>query len=124
VVLVGILFIISLFIMSNTIRLTTISRREEIAVMKMVGATNSFIRQPFLVEGLVLGIMGAVIAFVMQWAVYSFVVNKISEMTSIAFIETIPFGVVAIPMLLVFLAISIVVGALGSTSAIKNYLKV
>lgn len=124
VVLVAILFVISLFIMANTIRLTTISRREEIAVMKMVGATNSFIRQPFLIEGLILGIMGALIAFVIQWGVYSFVVNKIAEMSSIAFIETIPFSVVAIPMLLVFLTISVIVGALGSTSAIKNYLKV
>ncbi len=123
-VLVAVLFVISLFIMSNTIRLTTISRREEIAVMKMVGATNTFIRQPFLVEGLILGIFGALVAFVAQWGVYSFVITKIGEMSSISFIETIPFSVVAIPMLLVFLIVSVIVGALGSVSAIKNYLKV
>ena len=124
IALVLVLFVISLFIMSNTIRLTTVARREEIAVMRMVGATNSFIRQPFLVEGLILGILGALIAFVLQWGIYSFVVSRISTDGVISFIEPIPFSAVAIPILLIFLVVSVLVGVFGSLSAIKNYLKV
>ncbi len=123
-VLVAVLFIISLFIMSNTIRLTTVARREEIAVMRMVGATNAFIRQPFLVEGLVLGVFGALVAFLLQWAIYSFVVNRITSVSAINFIQPIAFSVVAVPIFLVFLAVSVIVGAVGSLSAIKNYLRV
>ena len=53
--------------MSNTIKLTTFDRREEIAIMKMVGATNGFIRWPFVFEGLLLGLLGAIAAFLLQW---------------------------------------------------------
>lgn len=123
-VLVLVLFVISLFIMSNTIRLTTVARREEIAVMKMVGATNSFIQKPFLVEGLILGLLGSLLAFVAQWGVYSFVVSRIATVSGISFISTIPFAVVSIPILVVFAAIGVIVGTVGSLSAIRNYLRV
>ena len=66
-VLVAVLVLVSFFIMSNTIKLATYSRQDEIAIMRMVGATNGFIRLPFVVEGLVLGILGALIAFFAEW---------------------------------------------------------
>ena len=66
--LIAVLFVVSMFIISNTIKLTTFDRRDEIAIMKMVGATNGFIRWPFVYEGFMLGLTGAILAFLLQWA--------------------------------------------------------
>jgi cell division transport system permease protein len=123
-ILIVILFIVSVFIMSNTIKLTTFGRREEIAIMKMVGATNSFIRTPFVVEGLFLGITGSLLAFLIQWGLYELVGGKI--MTSIAgtLIGVLPFSAVALPVALIFLAVGFVVGTFGGSIAIRNYMKV
>ena len=123
-VLIVILFVVSTFIMSNTIKLTTFGRREEIAIMKMVGATNSFIRTPFIIEGLTLGIIGSGLAILLEWGIYTLITDKI--MTSIAgtFVSVLSFSSLALPMGLVFLGIGIVVGAFGGTIAIRNYLKV
>lgn len=123
-VLIIILFIVSVFIMSNTVKLTTFGRREEIAIMKMVGATNGFIRTPFIVEGLVLGLTGSVIAFLLQYGIYELIGGKV--MTSIAgtFVGVIPFSVLALPVALVFLAVGLLVGTFGGAIAIRNYLKV
>ena len=123
-VLVAILVIISLFIMSNTVKLTTFDRKEEIAIMKMVGATNSFIRWPFVFQGFILGIVGALVAFIIQWGVYELVSDLISANNAIAFISVVPFAVVAVPILIIFLIIGFAVGVGGSSLAIKNYLKV
>lgn len=123
-ILIIILFIVSIFIMSNTVKLTTFGRREEIGIMKMVGATNSFIRTPFVVEGLFLGLMGSVLAFFIQWGLYELVGGKV--MTSIAgtLIGVLPFTSVALPVGLIFLAVGFVVGAFGGSIAIRNYMKV
>ena len=123
-VLIVILFIVSIFIMTNTIKLTTFGRREEIAIMKMVGATNGFIRTPFVIEGLVLGILGAGIAFLLQWGIYSLICNKV--MTSIAgsYVSVLTFASLSLPVGLVFLGVGVVIGSFGGTIAIRNYLKV
>jgi len=123
-ILIVILFVISIFIMSNTIKLTTFGRREEIAIMKMVGATDSFIRTPFIIEGLVLGILGAAIAFFAEWGIYILICDKV--MTSIigSYVNVIQFSVLAMPVGLVFLAVGVVVGTFGGSIAIRNYLKV
>lgn len=71
IALIAILLIISVFIISNTIKLTTFDRRDEIAIMKMVGATDGFIRWPFVYEGLLLGLIGAAVAFGLQWLLYA-----------------------------------------------------
>jgi cell division transport system permease protein len=123
-VLVAILLAISLFIMSNTIKLATFDRRDEIAIMKMVGATNSFIRWPFVFQGFILGILGALAAFVLQWILYTFVSNLLLKSIAMSFITTIPFSTVAIPMFAVFAAIGFGVGVAGSAVAIRNYLRV
>lgn len=123
-VLVAILLIVSLFIMSNTIKLTTFDRREEIAIMKMVGAKNSFIRWPFVFQGFILGIFGAAIAFFAQWGIYILITGKIISRYSLSFISVIPFTSVALPLGIVFAVIGFLVGVGGSAVAIRNYLKV
>jgi cell division transport system permease protein len=122
--LVVILLVISLFIMSNTIKLTTFERREEIAIMKMVGATSSFIRWPFVVEGLVLAAFGSLSAYILQYGIYRFVTERLIGNTGFSFITFIPFSQIAVPMLIVFVAVGFVVGVIGSLIAIRNYLKV
>lgn len=123
-VLIVILFVVSIFIMSNTIKLTTFGRREEIAIMKMVGATNSFIRTPFIIEGLTLGIIGSGLALLLEWGIYTLITDKI--MTSIAgtYVSVLSFNTLALPLALVYIGVGVVVGAFGGTIAIRNYLKV
>ncbi len=122
--LIVILGFVSLFIMSNTIKLATYGRREEIAIMKMVGASNSFIRCPFIVEGLVLGLVGGGLAFLAQWGLYAALEAKIAQSLGISFVEIVPFTQVWPFVLVTFLAVGILVGAVGGVIAIRNYLKV
>ncbi len=123
-VLIAILGFVSLFIMSNTIKLATYGRREEIAIMKMVGASNSFIRCPFVVEGLILGIVGGGLAFLAQWGLYKALEAKVAQSLAISFIQIVPFTQVWAVVLVAFLAVGILVGAVGGVIAIRNYLKV
>ena len=123
-VLVAMLFFISLFIMSNTIKLTTFERRDEIAIMKMVGATSTFIRWPFVVQGLILGLIGALVSFLMEWGLYQLVTEKLISGAGFGFLTFLPFSQMAIPILAVFAAVGLGVGTIGSLLAIKNYLKV
>ena len=124
ITIVAILLIISLFIMSNTIKLATFERREEIAIMKIVGATNAFIRWPFVFEGFILGLLGSLLAFLAQWGIYTIVTDAIVTGSSGGFIHTIPFTQTALPLLVIFIAIGFGVGILGSSMAIRKYLKV
>ena len=123
-ILVVILVVISIFIMSNTIKLTTYGRREEIAVMKIVGASNSFIRWPFVVEGLTLGLIGSGLAFFIQWGIYVLVSERVMQSIVGGFVAVVSFSVVMYPMLAIFLGIGFFVGAFGGVIAIRNYLKV
>lgn len=123
-VLIVILVFVSVFIMSNTIKLATFGRREEIAIMKMVGANNSFIRLPFVVEGLVLGILGGGLAFFAEWGIYELITGKLVESLTGSFIAVVPFRSVAMIVLIVYLGTGILVGAVGGVNAIRNYLKV
>ena len=123
-ILIVILILVSLFIMTNTIKLATFGRREEIAIMKMFGATNSFIRLPYVIEGLVLGAVGGGIAYLLQWGLYSVLTDKFMSGMASGIIDVISFSAVAIPVLIVFLAVGILVGVFGGLNAIRNYLKV
>lgn len=123
-VLVAILAVISVFIMSNTIKLAAFTRREEIAIMRMVGATNSFIRFPFIVEGLILGLLGGGLGFLAVWGLYTVVCNNLLTSAMSGLIEIVAFGSIMWPLLGVFLGVGILVGAFGSNIAIRNYLKV
>ena len=123
-VLIGVLFLVSLFIMNNTIKLATFSRKEEIAIMKMVGAGNSFIRLPFVIEGLILGITGSLLAFVAQWGIYNLLCTKLAETFADGYMSFVPFSSVSSYMLAFFAGLGTVIGALGGVNAIRNYLKV
>ena len=123
-ILVAMLVLISIFIIANTIKLATFSRREEIAIMKMCGATNWFIRWPFLVEGLLLGLMGGLVAYVCQWGVYSLIGKAMAESGILEIITMIPFQNLAGVVLPVFVAVSLVIGGGGSAFAIRKLLQV
>ena len=122
-VIVAVLLAISLFIISNTIKLATFERREEIAIMKMVGATNSFIRWPFVFEGFILGILGSMSAFAVLWSLYSLVSDSAIEGESYL-LTLIPFSGVSMPIFMLFGSIGFGVGVAGSAMALNRYLKV
>ena len=124
VILIVILIVVSFFIMSNTIKLATFTRREEIAIMKMVGASNGFIRCPFIVEGLVLGVLGGGLAFLIEWGLYNLVTGKIVTGVTGTLISVVPFAEVMFPLLGAYVAVGVLVGVVGGSSAIRNYLKV
>ena len=123
-ILIVILIIVSFFIMSNTIKLATFTRREEIAIMKMVGASNGFFRCPFIVEGLVLGVLGGGLAFLIEWGLYNLVTGKIVTGVTGTLISVVPFAEVMFPLLGAYVAVGVLVGVVGGSSAIRNYLKV
>jgi cell division transport system permease protein len=123
-ILIAILFVISLFIIANTIKLATFSRREEIAIMKMCGATNAFVRWPFVFQGLILGLLGAVIAFFLQWGIYTLIVDSVAASSGLAFIDLIPFQSMAVRVLEIFAGAGFVIGVGGSLLAIRKFLQV
>ena len=122
--LIAILAFISVFIMTNTIKLATFNRREEIAIMKMVGANNSFIRLPFVVEGLVLGILGGGLGFLAELGLYQLVTGRVVGGVTGNLISVVPLSAVAMPMFIAFMGTGILVGVFGGVNAIRNYLKV
>ncbi len=123
-VLIVILVFVSFFIMSNTIKLATFGRREEIAIMKMVGATNAFIRLPFVIEGLILGMLGGGLAFLAEWGLYNVVTGKLVGSLTGSLLNVVPFQNVALEVFVIYMAVGILVGAFGGVNAIKNYRKV
>ena len=123
-VLVAILAAVSLFIIANTIRLATFARRDEIAIMKMCGATDHFVRGPFVIEGLILGLLGALVAFLIQWGVYGAVCRAVISSGALALFQLVEFKTIWHWVLGVFLASGAAIGALGSGFAIRRFLQV
>lgn len=123
-VLVAMLVVVSLFIIANTIKLATFYRREEIAIMKMCGATNWFVRWPFIFEGMILGLIGALLAFLLQWGIYSLIVTAITEYGGLQLIAIVPFKTLALRVLGAFAAAGLAIGAGGSLLAIRKFLQV
>ena len=123
-ILIVLLLLISLFIIYNTIKLGTFTRRDEIAIMKMCGATNGFVRGPFIFEGMLLGLAGAVIAFLLQWGVYGLIAQAINTGETIQLLDVVPFQAIAARVLGVFAATGLVVGTGGSVMAIRKFLQV
>lgn len=119
----AVLLIVSLIIISNTIRLAMLDRREEIAIMKMVGATNSFIRFPFIVEGFLLGLFGSVISFFAEWGLYD-IICKAIENTNLSIIRLVPFTDVLPIMIAVCAGAGFIIGVFGSLMSIRRFLKV
>ena len=122
--LVGVLLVVSLFIIANTIKLATFYRREEIAIMKMCGATNGFIEWPFVVEGLILGLSGALIAFFAQWGLYQMVAKLAIQGNGLSLVTMLSYGSMSGTILAVFCAVGAVIGVGGSLVAIRKFLQV
>ena len=123
-VLIGILLVISLFIIANTIKLATFYRREEIAIMKMCGATDGFIEWPFVVEGMLLGLTGALIAFLAQWGLYQMVAKFAVQGNGLSLVHMISYGTMAPTILAVFCGVGAFIGVAGSLFAIRKFLQV
>jgi cell division transport system permease protein len=123
--LIVVLLAVSVFIISNTVKLATFDRREEIAIMRVVGATKRFIRWPFVIEGFLLGLTGAVAAFFLQWSLYSSLSRRVTEgLKNIAFVQMAPFDEILPGVLLVFLLVGFLVGMGGSLLTIRRFMKV
>lgn len=118
------LLVVSLLIISNTVKLAMYARRDEIAIMKMVGATNGFIRLPFFVEGLILGLTGACLAFFLEWALYNGMVQWIDSVSALSILTFVPFTDLLIPMIVTFGAAGLFVGIFGSLTSIRRFLDV
>ncbi len=124
VAVIVMLLIVSLMIIANTVKIAMYDRRDEIAIMKMVGATNGFIRFPFVIEGLLLGIIGAALAFFAQWGLYNVLENWIGQMESFNLITLVPFETLLWPMVATFGAAGLFVGLFGSFTSIRKFLDV
>ena len=124
VAIIAVLLVVSLLIISNTVKLAMYDRKDEIAIMKMVGATNAFIRLPFQVEGFTLGMVGAVLAFALEWIGYDALIQRIGAVDSLRLFSFVPFQELLIPMVIVFGGAGVFVGLVGSGTAIRKFMDV
>lgn len=123
-IIITVLFVVSMLIISNTVKLAMYDRKDEIGIMKMVGATNGFIRWPFVVEGFILGFLAAVIAFFMQWGLYNLLDTRITAADSLNLIHLVPFIDVIEIVAVCYAVVGFVVGVFGSVLSIRKFLKV
>ena len=124
IAIISVLLVVSLLIISNTVKLAMYDRRDEIAIMKMVGATNGFIRLPFVVEGFTLGMIGAAIAFALEWVMYDALVLKIEQVDTLRLFSFVPFDELLVPMVIIFAAAGLFVGIVGSWTSIRKFMDV
>ncbi len=126
IVILSLLILISIFIIANTIKLTVHARRKEISIMKYVGATDSFIRWPFIIEGIIIGIMAAIVSVAILGIVYNLIANAMS--TSPVLLKMgmnlLSFSNMITLLIIVYLVLGIGIGTLGSTISMRKYLKV
>ena len=122
--IISVLLVVSLLIISNTVKLAMYDRRDEIAIMKMVGATNGFIRLPFVVEGFTLGMVGAAAAFFIEWGLYDMLIQRIEEIDTLQLFKFVPFEQLLVPMVATFAAAGLFVGVLGSWTSIRKFMDV
>ncbi len=125
IAVIAVLLVVSLLIISNTVKIAMYDRRDEIAIMKMVGATNGFIRLPFVVEGFVLGMAGAIIAFGIEWVLYDVVVAWVAAEDTLRLFSFVPpFTRLLWPMIGTFSAAGMFVGIVGSWNSIRKFMDV
>ena len=127
-VLICILAFISVFIISNTIKLTVVARRKEISIMKYIGATDSFIRFPFIIEGLLLGVIGSGLASGLVAVIYDYFFTSMNNSFGGIFVMLsgyfAPFAETLYNTSLILLAVGIVIGVAGSTISLRRFLNV
>ncbi len=122
--IIAILLVVSLLIISNTVKLAMYDRRDEIAIMKMVGATNGFIRLPFVVEGFTLGMVGAALAFGLEWLMYDALIARLELVDTLKLFSFVPFTELLWPMVATFVAAGLFVGIVGSWTSIRKFMDV
>ncbi|TMN21344.1 permease-like cell division protein FtsX [Lentibacillus cibarius] len=123
VLIVGLVFT-AIFLISNTIKLTIMARSREIGIMKLVGATNGFIRWPFFVEGMLLGVLGAIIPIMAVLSGYYYLDNNISDKITYDFVDILPFSPFALQLALIILVIGVFIGVWGSVMSVRKFLKI
>ena len=121
---IAVLLVVSLLIISNTVKLAMYDRKDEIAIMKMVGATNGFIRLPFVVEGFTLGMIGAALAFFVEWLTYNALLTQLSAVDTLKLFSFVPFTELLWPMIATFVAAGMFVGVVGSWTSIQRFMDV
>ena len=124
VAVIAVLLVVSLLIISNTVKLAMYDRRDEISIMKMVGATNAFIRLPFVVEGFTLGMLGAALAFGVEWLLYDALLANLNSADTLHLFSFVPFTELLLPMIITFVAAGLFVGILGSWTSIRKFMDV
>ncbi|WP_093213065.1 permease-like cell division protein FtsX [Sediminibacillus albus] len=121
--IIGLVFT-AIFLISNTIKITIMARSKEIGIMKLVGATNGFIRWPFFIEGLLLGILGSIIPIAVIVSGYYYLDANVSELINFKFVSLMPFNPFAWQLSLLILGIGAVIGVWGSVMSVRKFLKV
>ena len=124
IAVIAVLLVVSLLIISNTVKLGMHERRDEIAIMKMVGATNGFIRLPYVVEGFTLGMLGAAVAFSVEWVMYDTLLARLKEVDTLQLFSFVPFEQLLWLMVATFAAAGLFVGVVGSWTSIRKFMDV
>ena len=124
VAVTAVLLVVSLLIISNTVKLAMYDRKDEIAIMTMVGATNGFSRLPFIIEGFILGMTGATVAFFAEWGMYNLLLAQIDAASTLKFINLVPFTQIAWPIAGIFALAGLFVGVVGSWTSIRKFMDV
>ncbi|MDR7856557.1 permease-like cell division protein FtsX [Tissierella sp.] len=125
IVIIGILVLVSVFIISNTIKITVASRKREINIMKYVGATNGYIRGPFIIEGILFGLIGAVLSIVLLNYGYEYFFKSVSDQLYVLFtVYLVSPTLLVKDIAIMFTAIGVGIGALGSIVSLKRFLNV
>jgi cell division transport system permease protein len=123
ILILGLLFT-AMFLISNTIKITIVARRKEIEIMRLVGATNSFIRWPFFLEGLWLGVLGALFPIVLILTGYYYLYDVVSPQINIEYIELLPVNPFAVQISAILILLGALIGAWGSMMSVRKFLKV
>ncbi|MGE5677667.1 MAG: permease-like cell division protein FtsX [Pseudomonadota bacterium] len=124
-VIILILLFISVFIIANTIKLTLYARRREIGIMKFVGATDWFVRMPFIIEGIVVGIIGALVSSIILGAGYYYCAGLIkNQMIGFMSISLMPFNQVITSMVALLILVGVLIGAAGSLISVRKFIRV
>ena len=123
IAVVALLFAVSVFIISNTVRISMFSRKLEISIMKSVGATDGFVRTPFIVEGIVIGLLSAGVAELMVWGIYELAIKELSSMLTLFNTGFVPFSSVWWILLIAFIILGVATGVGGSFVSMNKYLK-
>ena len=122
-VIIVFLIFVSIIVVSNTVKLTVLARGREISIMKYVGATNWFIRGPFLIEGIIIGILAALISAGVICGLYSLIIANISEQMLVMFSTgLVPVAFMTENLIVIFLALGVSIGAMGSMISMRRFL--